>query len=245
MERLQKYLARCGVASRRASEELITSGRVKVNSLIVTKLGSKINIKDVVYVDDVPLTIEEKVTLVMNKPRYVLSTVNDDLGRKTIIDLLPTPWQKLRLYPIGRLDYDTKGVLLLTNDGELSNKLIGPSSSIEKEYLVRVDGIISNETLKKLASGIDIEGKKTRKARTFLESIDSKNQSSLVKIIIVEGRNHQVKKMFAAVGHKVKRLTRMRFGNIEINDLKEGQVRKLTIHELKTLHSLTLRQNNE
>ena len=192
-----------------------------------------------------PLTIEEKVTLVMNKPRYVLSTVNDDLGRKTIIDLLPTPWQKLRLYPIGRLDYDTKGVLLLTNDGELSNKLIGPSSSIEKEYLVRVDGIISNETLKKLASGIDIEGKKTRKARTFLESIDSKNQSSLVKIIIVEGRNHQVKKMFAAVGHKVKRLTRMRFGNIEINDLKEGQVRKLTIHELKTLHSLTLRQNNE
>ncbi len=245
MERLQKYLARCGVASRRASEELITSGRVKVNGLIVTKLGSKINIKDVVYVDDVPLTIEEKVTLVMNKPRYVLSTVNDDLGRKTIIDLLPTPWQKLRLYPIGRLDYDTKGVLLLTNDGELSNKLIGPSSSIEKEYLVRVDGIISNETLKKLASGIDIEGKKTRKARTFLESIDSKNQSSLVKIIIVEGRNHQVKKMFAAVGHKVKRLTRMRFGNIEINDLKEGQVRKLTIHELKTLHSLTLRQNNE
>lgn len=238
MERLQKYLARCGVASRRASEELIKAGRVKVNGIVISELGFKLSGNDEVLVDGLPLRVEEKMTLVMNKPRYILSTVKDELARKTVIDLIPSKLASLRLYPIGRLDYDAKGVLLLTNDGVLANKLIGPTSSVEKEYLVRLEGLISKDSLRLLATGVIIDGKKTRKARLSLEQVDNKNKSSLVRITIVEGRNHQVKKMFAAVGHPVKRLTRIRFANIEITNIKEGEVRELSIHELKVLHSL-------
>lgn len=238
MERLQKYLARCGVASRRASEKIILEGRVKVNGEVVMVLGTQISSKDRVEVDGHEMIVEEIKILVMNKPRSIISSVNDEKKRTTVIDILPDTYKKLRLYPVGRLDYDTKGILLLTNDGELSNLLVGPQSTIEKEYLVRVEGIISQDELRTLASGVMVEGVKTRKAVATLESTDLKNKSSLVRIILQEGRYHQVKKMFEAVNHPVKRLTRVRFGNIVLDKLQEGQVRELTIHEQKMLRVL-------
>lgn len=240
MERLQKVIAQCGLASRREAEELILAGRVKVNGEIITTLGVKVSDPDIVEVDDVIIEREEKIYILMNKPRGIITSTRDEKNRKTVISILPEEYQKYRLFPVGRLDYDTKGALLLTNDGELMNGLIGPRSNVEKEYLARIEGIITRMTLKKLASGIVIDGKKTRPAKVKLESVDRKNKSSLVRIIITEGRYHQVKKMFAAVGHPVKRLSRVRFGNLTLEGLPEGGIRPLTIHEVKQLYVLTL-----
>lgn len=240
MERLQKYLARCGVASRRKAEELIKEGKVKVNGVVVQEMGVKVSGNDLVTVNDEPVEIIEKKYLVMNKPRYLISSVSDEKGRDTVISILPDVYKRYRLFPVGRLDYDTKGVLLLTNDGEFMNLLVGPQSKIEKEYLVRVDGIIKAEDLRKLAKGVNIDGYMTRQCKTYLESIDKKNNSSLVGIILQEGKYHQVKRMFAAIGYDVKRLTRIRFGNITLDDLKEGEIRELKIHEIKTLRILAL-----
>ncbi|MFA7179283.1 MAG: pseudouridine synthase [Dehalococcoidales bacterium] len=236
MERLQKYMARCGVASRRASEKLILEGRVRVNGEIVTILGTQVSSKDEVVVDGKSLYVEDTVVLVMNKPRSTISSVLDDKGRTTVVSILPEAYRSKRLFPVGRLDYDTKGVLLLTNDGELANQLVGPRSQIEKEYLARVEGILTKEELKILALGVVIDGIKTRRAWTDLDSSDLKNNSCLVRIIVQEGRYHQVKKMFEAIGHPVKRLTRIRFANIVLDNLQEGECRELTIHELKHLH---------
>lgn len=240
MERLQKVIAQSGLASRREAEELILAGRVKVNGEIITTLGVKVSDPDIVEVDDVIIEREEKIYILMNKPRGIITSTRDEKNRKTVISILPEEYQKYRLFPVGRLDYDTKGALLLTNDGELMNGLIGPRSNVEKEYLARIEGIITRMTLKKLASGIVIDGKKTRPAKVKLESVDRKNKSSLVRIIITEGRYHQVKKMFAAVGHPVKRLSRVRFGNLTLEGLPEGGIRPLTIHEVKQLYVLTL-----
>lgn len=240
MERLQKVIAQSGLASRREAEELILAGRVKVNGEIITTLGVKVSDSDIVEVDHVIIEREEKIYILMNKPRGIITSTRDEKNRKTVISILPEEYQKYRLFPVGRLDYDTKGALLLTNDGELMNGLIGPRSNVEKEYLARIEGIITRMTLKKLASGIVIDGKKTRPAKVKLESVDRKNKSSLVRIIITEGRYHQVKKMFAAVGHPVKRLSRVRFGNLTLEGLPEGGIRPLTIHEVKQLYVLTL-----
>lgn len=235
MERLQKYLARCGVASRRKAEELIAQGHVKVNQQIVTEMGIKVSSKDNVMVDDVLVEALELKYFVMNKPRYVISAVDDDKNRKTVISILPESFKKYHLFPVGRLDYDTKGVLLLTNDGTFMNQLVGPQSLLEKEYLVRVTGIISKETIKKLSNGVEIDGRMTRKCKVYVESYDNTNLSSLVGVVLQEGKYHQIKKMFAAVGHNVKRLTRIRFGNIYIDQLQEGDIRELSIHEIKQL----------
>ncbi|NLD27147.1 MAG: rRNA pseudouridine synthase, partial [Acholeplasmataceae bacterium] len=171
----------------------------------------------------------------MNKPRYILSTTFDERQRRTVISVLPAEYQKYRLFPVGRLDYDTKGVLLLTNDGEFMNALVGPQANIEKEYIVRLDGIITKETLKRMEAGVRIGDYQTRRCRTYLESIDRNHNSCLVGIILKEGKYHQVKEMFAAVGFKVKHLTRIRFGELTTEGLKEGEFRHLTPHEIKKL----------
>lgn len=235
MERLQKYLARCGVASRRSAEAMIAEGRVKVNGQIVQEMGYKIADSDQVMVDDVDIEVIERKYFVMNKPRYLISSVSDEKNRATVISILPPAYQKLRLFPVGRLDYDTKGVLLLTNDGDFMQSLVGPQSSLEKEYLVRVSGIIGKEHIKQLIQGVDIGGYTTRKAQVYIDSIDRVHQSSLVGIILQEGKYHQVKKMFEVIGFPVKRLTRIRFGIIKIDGLKEGEVRELSPHEIKQL----------
>lgn len=235
MERLQKYMARCGISSRRKAEELIKEGRVKVNGVAVTEMGIKVSGNDIVAVDDIDIEVKEYKYLVMNKPRYLISSANDEKGRDTVISILPAKYQEYRLFPVGRLDYDTKGVILLTNDGEFMNTLVGPKSFTEKEYLVRVTGIITKLNLKSLESGVDIGGYVTRRCKVSLESVDRKNNSSLVKIILQEGKYHQVKRMFEAIGYPVKRLTRTRFGIITLEGLKEREVRELTPHEVKQL----------
>lgn len=239
MERLQKVIAESGLASRRQAEEIITTGRVKVNGEVITTLGTKVSPNDRVEVDGILIEQAPKIYLLMNKPRNIITSTKDEKDRPTVISILPRQYQQYRLFPVGRLDYDSKGVLLLTNDGEMMNNLIGPKSNVEKEYLVRVSGIINREDLKKISSGVEIDGYKTRPCITKLESIDRKNNSSLARIIIKEGRYHQVKKMFAAIGYPVKRLTRVRFGNLTLDDLQEGMVRELSIHEIKQLYVLS------
>lgn len=236
LERLQKYMARSGIASRRHSEELIKEGKVSVNGEVITEMGYKVSKNDVVRVNGLEITNEEKKYFVMNKPRYLICSSNDEKNRDTVISVLPDKYKKYRLYPVGRLDYDTKGVLLLTNDGDFMNTLVGPQSLTEKEYLVRVQGIVKKEELKKLMDGVAIEGNyKTRKCSAYIKSYDNKNDSTLVGVILQEGHKHQVKQMVEAIGHKAKRLTRIRFGCINIDGLKEGEIRELTIHEVKTL----------
>ena len=148
--RLQKYMARSGVASRRHSEELIKDGKVKVNGVVITEMGYKVSKNDIVEVNGMEITIEEKKYYVMNKPRYLICSANDEKDRQTVISILPKELAQYRLFPVGRLDYDTKGVLLLTNDGDFMNLMVGPKSGVQKEYLVRVDGIVTEKQINKL-----------------------------------------------------------------------------------------------
>ena len=214
MERLQKYLSACGVASRRKSEELILKGKVKVNDKVITDLGFKVSDKDEVYVDNVQVFKKK--------------------GRTTVIDLIDT---KEKIFPVGRLDYDTSGLLLLTNDGELTNKLTHPSHDIEKTYLAKIDGLITREELKTLERGVMLDGVKTKRAYTRLKESDKKNNKSYVEITITEGRNHQVKNMFMAVGHKVLKLKRIKYSFLNLSGLSIGEYRKLSIKEVKQLYS--------
>ena len=236
MERLQKVIANLGYCSRRKAEELIKDGKVLVNGNIVTELGIKIKNSDTIEVEGNILDNNKNYEYyILNKPRGVVTTTNDEHGRKTVIDLIDT---STRIYPIGRLDYDTTGLLLLTNDGELANKLMHPSFKIDKTYIAKIEGIISPISIKKLRSGVVIDGYKTRPARVKVKSIDKKTNKSIVEITISEGKNHQVKKMFEAVGHQVLKLKREKYAIFDIKDLKVGEYRKLTFKEVSILYSL-------
>ena len=236
MERLQKYLSECGVASRRKSEELILNGKVKVNGKIVKELGYKVNEKDDVYVDDVLIQKQEKLYYLLYKPEKIICSVKDEKGRMTVIDLINI---KEKIFPVGRLDYDTSGLLLLTNDGELSNKLMHPSSDVEKVYYVKIDGILTLEETKKIEKGVILEGKKTKKAKIKIKQIDKKNNKSYVEITISEGRNHEVKNIFALFNHKVLKLKRIKYAFLDLKNMKIGEYRKLTIKEIKQLYNIT------
>ena len=236
--RLQAFMANCGVASRRKSEEIITSGRVKVNGVVVDKLGSKVTEKDVVTVDGKVIQKEEHVYYVLNKPRGYVTTLDDEFGRKKVIDLFAPEDLAYRIFPIGRLDYDTQGVLLFTNDGELANKLTSPHSNVEKEYLVRVEGHADKNALGRLVRGVVIDGYKTKPAEAEVIEYKKDTNTSLLRIVITEGKYHQVKKMCEAVGLPVKRLTRLRFATISTEGIAKGQYRRLKIHEVKQLYNL-------
>ena len=235
MERLQKVIAASGYTSRRKAEELIINGKVKVNGKTILELGTQVDSKDIIEVEGKVLNKENKEYILLYKPRGVVTTTDDDKGRTTVMDLIDTT---KRLYPVGRLDYDTTGVLLLTNDGELTNLLIHPSSNIEKVYVAKIEGILSKEDIIKLSKGVIIDGRKTSKALVKVEKVDKKNNVSYVKLIIHEGRNHQVKKMFEAVGYQVVKLKRESFAGLDLKGLKSGEYRYLTIKEVKTLYSL-------
>lgn len=239
MTRINKYIAASGYCSRRKADELVLSGKVKVNGQIVNVCGTLIGKNDVVTIDDIELTKEEHAYYCMYKPSGIITSVTDDKGRKTIIDILPNECKIKRLFPVGRLDYDTKGIILLTNDGEFMNNLVGPKSGIEKEYLARVEGHVKKAEIEVLQNGIVIDGKKTLPAILSIESVDYEHNSTLVRIIITEGRYHQIKLMFKAINHPVKNLKRIRFGCITTEGLKEGEVRSLTTHEVKTLYVLS------
>ena len=236
MERLQKYLSACGVASRRKSEELILAGKVKVNGKIVKELGIKVSDNDDIELNGIFVKKEEKEYYILNKPEKVICSVSDDKGRMTVIDFIDT---KEKIFPVGRLDYDTTGLLLLTNDGEITNKLTHPSGTIEKTYYVKADGIMNIDEIKQLEKGILLDGVMTKKAKAKLRKIDKRNRKSYVEITITEGRNHQVKNMFAALNHKVLKLKRIRYAffDLEKLNLSLGESRKLTIKEVKRLYN--------
>ncbi len=235
MERLQKIIANSGYCSRRKAEELIENGKVFVNGEKVTSLGVKASYSDQITVNGCNLKLENKEYVLLYKPRGVITTTNDEKGRKTVLDLIETT---NRLYPVGRLDYDTSGALVLTNDGELTNLLIHPSSNIEKVYVAKIEGLVKPELIKKMCAGVIIDGKKTAKAKAKIKKIDKKKNSSIVELIIHEGKNHQVKKMFEAIGYKVIKLKREKFAGLTLAGLTSGKYRHLTIKEVKTLYSL-------
>lgn len=236
MERLQKVIANLGYTSRRKAEELIQAGKVKVNGEIVKELGTKVKTSDTIEVENTILdNCKNYEYYLLNKPREVISSVSDEHGRKTVVDLIQT---KERIYPVGRLDYDTTGIILLTNDGCLANKLMHPSSNIEKKYIAKVNGLVSGYDIKRLRDGVVIDGKKTSKAKVNLKKYDKKTDKSLVELIIHEGRNHQVKKMLEAINHEVLKLKREKYANLDLTGLKPGEYRKLTNKEVAILYSL-------
>ena len=235
VERLQKYLSNCGVASRRKSEELILEGKVKVNGNVINTLGYKVDDKDIVTVNDVEIKKSEFVYYLLYKPEKVITSVHDEKGRITVVDLINT---KEKIYPVGRLDYDTSGLLLLTNDGNLTNLLTHPSHNVEKTYYAKIDGIINSDEVKELEKGILLDGVKTKKSKIRIDKIDKKNNKSYVEITISEGRNHQVKNMFMYFNHKVLKLKRTNYSFLNLNGLKVGEYRKLSIKEVKKLYSL-------
>lgn len=236
MERLQKVIANLGYCSRRHAEELISLGKVKVNGNIVREMGVKVKNGDTIEVEGVVLDNNRNYEYyLLYKPRGVITSSNDDKGRKTVVSLINT---NARIYSIGRLDYDTTGVLLLTNDGVIANKLMHPSSNIDKVYIAKVEGILTGYDIKRLREGMVIDGRKTSKAHVKLKSIDKSKNTSLVEITIHEGRNHQVKKMIEAVGKKVIKLKRERYAFFDLKGLKVGDYRRLSNKEIAVLYSL-------
>ena len=236
MERLQKVIANLGYTSRRKAEELIVSGKVKVNGEVITELGTKVKTSDTIEVEDTILDNNRNYEYyLLNKPREVISSAKDEHNRKTVVDLIAT---KERIYPVGRLDYDTTGAIILTNDGMLANKLMHPSSNVEKKYIAKVTGLVRGYEIKELRNGIIIDGKKTAKAEVRLKKYDKKTDKSLVELIIHEGRNHQIKKMFSSIGHDVVKLKREKYANLDLTNLKPGEYRKLTNKEIAILYSL-------
>lgn len=235
MERLQKVIANSGYCSRRKAEELISAGKVRVNGMVISELGFKVDGNDQIMIDNEVLSREEKEYILLNKPRGVVTTTNDEKNRKTVIDLINT---NKRVYPVGRLDYDTTGALLLTNDGELTNLLIHPRNKIDKVYIAKVKGFFDKESALTMSRGVVIDGVKTAKSFVKLKKYDKKSNTSLVEVVIHEGRNHQVKKMFNSVGFDVIKLKREMFAFLDVNGLKSGEYRFLSIKEVKQLYSL-------
>jgi len=241
MERLQKVIAESGLTSRRKAEELITEGKVKVNGEIVTELGTKVSSKDRVEVNGKPIEKEQKEYYILNKPRGVVTTTQDEHHRKTVVDLIPT---KARIYPVGRLDYDTTGVLLLTNDGEFANILMHPNDKVEKVYMAKLNGIIKGEQINKLKEGVEIDGQTVKATRVKLKKVNEKSNTCMVQITIHEGKNHQVKKMFESVGFLVDKLKREKVAFFDLKDLQSGEFRKLTPKEVAKVFALEQKENS-
>lgn len=236
MERVQKIISNSGYCSRRKAEELINDGKVFINDS-KAKLGDKASYEDIITIDGkiINKSNGNYVYYLINKPRGVVSTSIDPEKRKTIVELIDTD---KRIYPVGRLDYDTTGALLLTNDGSLTNILIHPSNKVEKVYLAKLEGIITGNEINTLKNGIKIDNYFTKADRVKLKSFDKRTQTSLVEISIHEGHNHQIKKMFEAVGFRVNKLTRLSFAGLSVKNLKSGEYRLLNTKEVKQLYSL-------
>ncbi|AND78572.1 pseudouridine synthase [Streptococcus pantholopis] len=239
--RINKYIAHAGLASRRKAEELIKQGVVTLNGQVVTELATLVKSGDRVAVKGEPIYNEEKVYYLLNKPRGTISSVSDEKGRKTVVDLLPEV--KERIYPVGRLDWDTSGLLLLTNDGDFTDKMIHPRNKINKVYLARLQGIATKEKLRPLTKGMKLDGQKTQPAHYRIVKTDAEKNRSVVELTIHEGRHHQVKKMFEAVGLPVDKLSRIQFGSLDLGGLKPGEFRRLSKKEVSQLHNLAVNSN--
>ncbi len=234
MERLQKIIAMSGYTSRRKAEELISLGKVKVDGVIIRELGTKVSIDSKIEIDGKILNIEKKEYYLINKPREYICSLSDEKNRKIITDLISTT---ARIFPVGRLDYDTTGLIILTNDGELANILMHPSSDVEKTYLAKIEGNLSSEDIIKLKKGIVIDNVKCKPKRVKVRKRDKVKQSDLVEIVITEGRNHIVKRLFESINHSVEKLTRIKYGFLELDNLKSGEYRILTNSEIRKLYS--------
>ena len=233
MERLQKVIAQAGIASRRKAEQLILEGKVRVNGEVVTTLGTKVSRSDVVEVNGIKVEREEKVYYLFYKPRGVVSTVSDDRGRKTVLDFFHDHVEE-RIFPVGRLDFDTSGLILLTNDGEFANLMTHPKYKIEKTYIARLKGIPSFEDIKKLRRGIMLEDGMT--APADIEIIrDKKDRNMILDVTIHEGRNRQIRRMFEYFDLEVLKLTRTKYDFLNLDNLSEGEYRFLKPHEVKKL----------
>lgn len=236
--RINKYIALCGVASRRKAEELILAGRVTVNDEVMTELSYKVDEEnDIVKVDDKLIKEENKlVYILLNKPEGYITTVKDQFDRPSVLDLVSDI--KERVYPIGRLDYETSGLLLLTNDGDLTYKLTHPKHEIDKTYVARVKGKLTKEEIERFKTGLKIEDYTTAPAKLKVIKYDEQRDSSLLEIKIHEGKNRQVRKMCKAINHPVLRLRRSAMGKIKIGDCEIGKYRYLTEDEIEYLKNL-------
>jgi len=244
-ERLQKYMARCGIASRRKCEEIILEGKIKVNGTVITEVGTKIDPeKDIVEYNNNIIKVEEKkVYIILNKPEGYITSVKDEKGRKTVLDIVNV---EERIYPIGRLDYDSSGLLILTNDGSIYNNIIHPRVSIKKNYIAVCRGKFTENDLKRFKKGIDIGGYVTAEAdieviseeKRFNKKKNCDEILSTVEISIHEGKNRQIRRMCSSLNHEVISLKRISIGNIKLGYLKKGEWRPLTDSELDYIRSL-------
>mgnify|MGYP004468564485 CR=1 FL=1 len=234
MERLQKVIAAAGIASRRKAEELIVAGKVTVNGEVVKTLGTKVNGEDIITVNGRQLAKESYEYYLLNKPREYICSVNDEFKRKVVTDLIAT---NKRIYPVGRLDYDTTGLLILTNDGTLANILMHPKNGVEKTYVAKIEGNLSMEELHKLKMGIVIDGVLCKPLRVKIKKHDIVKCVDIVEVVITEGRNHIVKNLFKAVNHEVIKLKREKYGFLELGNLKSGEYRPLSIKEVHRLYA--------
>lgn len=232
--RINKYLASTGLASRRNAEKFVLEGRVKINGTTCTNLATDIKENDVVKLDGKVIKPTQKlVYFMLNKPKGYVSTASDDRGRKTVLELIET---SERIYPVGRLDYDSEGLLLLTNDGELTYKLTHPKNEISKTYYVIINSNISQKDLMKLQKGVVIDGHKLSGAQIFV--LNSKDDKTEMNVIIHEGRNREIRKMFEVIGKNVTYLKRTKIANLTLGKLQRGTFRQLTKTEVKYLKSL-------
>ena len=236
MERIQKVIARSGYTSRRKAELLIVEGKVKVNGKVMNELGYKVKRHDLIEVNGKTLESENKVYFVLYKPKGYISAVSDDKDRNCVTDLLIDV--KERIYPIGRLDYQSTGLLLMTNDGEFANDIMHPSSHLEKVYDITIDGLIQGEQLNQLEKGIFLEGVKTLPCKIKVTYKDLKQQNTRMKVRLMEGKNRQVRKMFESLGFKVKRLHRERIGCITLSGMSPGEYRIMKPQEVKELRMM-------
>lgn len=236
MVRLQKLIADSGFCSRRKAEEYIVKGKVFVNGERITELGSKVEGNEEIIVDGNAISKQDKEYYILYKPRGVISSTKDDKGRKTVVDFFSS---NKRLYPVGRLDYDTTGIILLTNDGEFANMMLHPKNKIPKVYIAKLEGIIDGYSIKKIKSGIVIDGIKCIPDRVKLKSADKKSNTCIVEITIHDGRNHEVKRIFESAGYNVIKLKRESIAFLTLQGLSSGEFRKLTIKEVKQLYAYT------
>lgn len=233
-ERLQKVISRAGITSRREAENLILAGRVAVNGIVVTQLGTQvIPGKDKVLVDGKIISGEKHVYILLNKPKGIITSRHDPKGRKTVIDLLAAIPE--RIYPVGRLDYNTEGLLLLTNDGALTHGLLHPSRHIYKTYIAKIASFPDEDKLDKLRAGINLSDGKTAPAKIRITNIDREKGMTALEVIIHEGKNRQIRRMFEAIGYPVRNLKRVQFASLTLEGLRRGQYRFLTDAEVEEL----------
>lgn len=231
--RINKYLASSGIASRRESDKLVQDGRVTVNGKVVS-LGVEVSDSDKVCVDGKPVSIKKNEYYILNKPKGYICSVSDDRGRKTVLDLMPKNIG--RIYPVGRLDYDSEGLLILTTDGELAQHLTHPSNNVPKTYLVKVEGRLTESDLNPIRSGIEIDGYVTKKSKANI--VETNKDFTKAHITIYEGKNREIRKMFSAIGKEVSLLKRIKIGELSLKGLDRGEYRKLNNHEVEYLKSI-------